>query len=111
MIIGLWDFGLGMVFQICRDLSRWFLEKGHKSGLNIHMGATKMYQDLKGIFWWSGMKKDVMEFVYSGLVCQDLRIEHQSSASVAWLGGLESRMNESYPGLFVLGKLSKTKIK
>lgn len=26
------------------------LEKGHRSGLSIHPGATKMYQDLKKMF-------------------------------------------------------------
>ena len=28
------------------------LEEGHRSGLSIHPGANKMYQDLKKNFWW-----------------------------------------------------------
>ena len=35
-----------------------------------------MYQDLKGLFWWPGMKEDVVEFVYSCLTCQKSKIEH-----------------------------------
>ncbi|XP_050890695.1 uncharacterized protein LOC127096125 [Lathyrus oleraceus] len=39
------------------ELKKSILEEGHRSGLSIHLGATKMYQDLKKIFEWSGMKK------------------------------------------------------
>lgn len=38
------------------------------SGLSIHPGATKMYEDLKKLFWWSDLKKEVAEFVYSYLI-------------------------------------------
>ena len=58
------------------ELRKLILEEGHKSSLSVHPGATKMYKDLKKIFWWSGMKKDVAKFVYSCLVCQKAKIEH-----------------------------------
>ena len=51
--------------------------EGHKSRLSIHLGMTKMYQDLKQSFWWNGMKTDVANFVASCLVCQKAKIEHQ----------------------------------
>ncbi|XP_070049371.1 uncharacterized protein [Nicotiana tomentosiformis] len=35
----------------------------HYSRYSIHPGATKMYHDIKGIYWWDGMKKDIAEFV------------------------------------------------
>ncbi|KEH41545.1 DNA/RNA polymerase superfamily protein, putative [Medicago truncatula] len=44
---------------------KMILEKSHRSSLSIHPGATKMYHDLKKIFWWSGLKRDVAQFVYS----------------------------------------------
>jgi hypothetical protein len=59
------------------ELKKGILEEGHKSKLSIHPGANKMYQDLKKIFWWPGMKKDVAEFVYACLTCQKSKIEHQ----------------------------------
>jgi len=34
------------------ELRRVILEEGHRSSLSIHPGATKMYQDLKKLFWW-----------------------------------------------------------
>jgi len=58
------------------ELKKRILDEGHKSSLSIHPGATKMYQDLKKLFLWPGMKKDIAEFVYACLVCQKLKIEH-----------------------------------
>jgi hypothetical protein len=45
------------------EFNRSILEEGHKSGLSIHLGATNMYQDLKRMFWWPRMKKEVVEFM------------------------------------------------
>ena len=51
------------------NLKKIILEKGHRSGFSIHLGATKKYQDLRKLFWWLGMKKEIAEFVYSFLIC------------------------------------------
>jgi len=59
------------------ELKKRILEEGQISSLSIHPGATKMYQDLKKLFWWPGMKKDIDEFVYACLICQKSKIEHQ----------------------------------
>ena len=59
------------------ELKKRILDEGHRSSLSIHPGATKMYKDLKRLFWWPGMKKDIAEFVYACLVCQKSKIEHQ----------------------------------
>lgn len=53
------------------------LEEGHRSGLSIHPSATKMYQDLKRIFWWPGMKREVVEFMYACLTCHKSKVKHQ----------------------------------
>jgi len=36
-----------------------------------------MYQDLKNLFLWPGMKRDVAEFVFACLVRQKFKTEHQ----------------------------------
>ncbi|XP_058751040.1 uncharacterized protein LOC131624068 [Vicia villosa] len=41
------------------NMKRMILEEAHRSNLSIHHGATKMYQDLKKIFWWPRMKEYV----------------------------------------------------
>ena len=59
------------------DLRKSILEGAHSGSFTIHPGSTKMYQDLKMSFWWSGMKRDVSEFVTKCLVCQRVKVEHQ----------------------------------
>jgi len=58
-------------------MRKLILEETHKSTLSIHPGATKMYLDLKKMFWWSGMKKVVEEYVAFCLVFQKEKVEHQ----------------------------------
>lgn len=48
-------------------LKKSIIGKGHRSGMSIHHGATKMYQDMKKLIWWPDKKKEVVEFVYVGL--------------------------------------------
>ena len=64
------------------EMKKVILEESHKSSLSIHPGATKMYHDLKKLFWWSGLKRDVAQFGYSCLVCQKSKIEHQKPAGM-----------------------------
>lgn len=64
------------------EIKKMILEESHRSSLSIHPGATKMYHDLKKIFWWSGLKRDVAQFVYSCLVCQKSKVEHQKPAGM-----------------------------
>ncbi|XP_070054438.1 uncharacterized protein [Nicotiana tomentosiformis] len=47
------------------------------SRYSIHPGATKMYHDIREIYWWDGMKKDIAEFVAQCPNYQQVKIEHQ----------------------------------
>ncbi|RVW49285.1 Transposon Ty3-I Gag-Pol polyprotein [Vitis vinifera] len=62
------------------DLRRELLEEAHCSRLAIHPGGTKMYKDLRQNYWWSGMKRDIAQFVAQCLVCQQVKAEHQRLA-------------------------------
>ena len=53
------------------------LEKAHGSQYSIHLGATKMYRDLREVYWWNGMKKDIASFVAKCRNCQQVKVEHQ----------------------------------
>lgn len=59
-----------------QELKKFIMEVGHISGLSIHLDATKMYENLKKIFQWPELKKEVVEFVYACLTCQKSKIEH-----------------------------------
>ncbi|GJY53553.1 putative nucleotidyltransferase, ribonuclease H [Tanacetum coccineum] len=62
------------------EIQEALLSEAHSSSVSIHPGSTKMYQDLKQNFWWSGMKKDVAEFLAKCLTCQQVKIEHQRAS-------------------------------
>ena len=64
------------------ELKKRILDEGHRCSLSIHPGATNTYQDLKRLFWWPGMKKEIAEFVYTCLICQKSKIEHQKPSSL-----------------------------
>ena len=58
-------------------LRRSILEEAHHATYTVHLRINKMYQDLKHIYWWEGIKKDVAKFVSRCLVCQQMKVKHQ----------------------------------
>ncbi|TYJ96004.1 pol protein [Cucumis melo var. makuwa] len=53
------------------------LSEAHSSPFSMHPGNTKMYQDLKRVYWWRNMKREVAEFVSKCLVCQQVKAPRQ----------------------------------
>ncbi|KAK8934991.1 hypothetical protein KSP39_PZI014260 [Platanthera zijinensis] len=51
--------------------------EAHHTKYSIHPGSTKMYHDLKKLFWWSGLKKDVALFVAKCQTCALVKAECQ----------------------------------
>ena len=64
------------------DVRQELLKEAHNSPYNIHPGGTKMYRDLKQYFWWHGMKRKIDRFISKGLVCQQVKAEHQRTTSL-----------------------------
>jgi len=58
-------------------LRKEILKESHDSMLTTHPGSTRMYWDLKSHFWWSGMKRDIADFVARCLTYQKVKAEHQ----------------------------------
>ena len=69
------------------DLINTILTEAHSSKYSIHPGATKMYRDLKQHFWWSRMKRDIVDFIAKCPNCQQVKYEHQRP------GGTHQRMS------------------
>ena len=59
------------------DLREETLRELHYSLFSVHLGGTKMYQDLRRQYYWSGMKRHVGDFVRRCLTCQQVKAEHQ----------------------------------
>ncbi|GKD19457.1 putative reverse transcriptase domain-containing protein, partial [Tanacetum coccineum] len=53
------------------------MDESYKSKYSVHLGAEKMYYDLRDRYWWSGMKKDIAEYVSECLSCLKVKAEHQ----------------------------------
>nr|GEW20490.1 hypothetical protein [Tanacetum cinerariifolium] len=56
-----------------RDL---IMHESHKSKYSIHPGSTKMYQDLRKLYWWPNMKADIATYVSQCLTCAKVKAEH-----------------------------------
>ncbi|GKB30855.1 putative reverse transcriptase domain-containing protein [Tanacetum coccineum] len=41
------------------DVRTLIMDEAHKSKYSVHPGADKMYYDLRDMYWWPGMKKDI----------------------------------------------------
>ncbi|GKB30202.1 putative reverse transcriptase domain-containing protein, partial [Tanacetum coccineum] len=39
------------------------MDEAHKTRYSVHPGADKMYHDLRDMYWWSGMKRDIATYV------------------------------------------------
>ena len=64
------------------DLREEILKEFHCSRFTVHPGGTKMYQDLRRQYYWSGMKRHVGNFVQRYLTCQQVKVEHQKLAGL-----------------------------
>ncbi|XP_070039468.1 uncharacterized protein [Nicotiana tomentosiformis] len=51
--------------------------EAHTSRYSVHLGSTKMYHDLKEVYWWNDMKRGVADLVAKCLNCQQVKAEHQ----------------------------------
>ncbi|KAA0033011.1 ty3-gypsy retrotransposon protein [Cucumis melo var. makuwa] len=53
------------------------LSEAHSSLFSMHPSSTKMYQDLKRVYWWRNMIREVAKFVSKCLVCQQVKAPRQ----------------------------------
>ena len=59
------------------ELQKRIMEETHSSRYLIHPDSTKMYRDLREVYWWNGMKKGIVEFVSKSPNHQQVKLEHQ----------------------------------
>ncbi|GKB83639.1 putative reverse transcriptase domain-containing protein [Tanacetum coccineum] len=59
------------------DVRTLIMDEAYKSKYSVHPGADKMYYDLRDMYWWPGMKKDIAVYVSKCLTCLKVKAEHQ----------------------------------
>ena len=72
----LWISGRLCVLDV-DNLREEILKEAHFAAYSVHLGATKMYHNIKDLYWWNGLKKDVVDYVSKCLTCQQVKAEHQ----------------------------------
>jgi hypothetical protein len=59
-------------FELCRKI----MDEAHCSRYSIHLGANKMYQELKKNFWWTRMKREIGKYVSECDTCRRVKANH-----------------------------------
>nr|GFC06249.1 putative reverse transcriptase domain-containing protein [Tanacetum cinerariifolium] len=49
---------------------------------SIHPSADKMHYDLRDLYWWPGMKRDIAKYVSRYLMCSKIKVEHQKPSGL-----------------------------
>ncbi|TYK24122.1 pol protein [Cucumis melo var. makuwa] len=80
------DKGLTFDGRLCvpedNAVKEELLKEAHSSLFAMHPRSTKMYQDLRCVYWWRNMKREVADFVSRCLVCQQVKAPRQRSVGL-----------------------------
>ena len=105
--IGLLKYKGQIYVSMDSDIRREILDELHTTPYSLHPAMTKMYQDLRTLYWWSGMKRDVVDYVAKCLTCQQVKAEHQRPVGLLQPLGIPEWIWEDITMDFVVG-LPKT---
>nr|GEV24215.1 putative reverse transcriptase domain-containing protein [Tanacetum cinerariifolium] len=64
------------------NLRTLIMNEAHATRYSIHLGADKMYYDLRGLYWWPKMKKDIAMYVSKCLTCSKVKAKHQKPSGL-----------------------------
>ncbi|GJT56456.1 putative reverse transcriptase domain-containing protein [Tanacetum coccineum] len=62
---------------LVRSVRTMIIDEAHRSKYSVHPGADKMYPDLRDMYWWSRMKRDIATYVSKCLTCSKVKADHQ----------------------------------
>lgn len=90
------------------NLRTLLLSEAHNLAYLIHPGSDKMYFDLRDLYWWPGMKRDVAQYVSECVTCLQVKAEHKKPLGLLvqpdWCGNGSTLLwtsSRSYQGLVV----------
>ncbi|XP_016704148.1 uncharacterized protein [Gossypium hirsutum] len=95
------------------DLRQSILRKVHSSPYTIHLGGNKMYWDLRELYWWPGLKREVLGFKLVSKTKDKVRLipDHLKAASDRQKSYADLKMRdiEYYVGGYVFLNVSPWK--
>jgi hypothetical protein len=57
-------------------LRKKILDEAHLSKFSMHPGSNKMYHDLKSLYWWTRIKREIAKYVSECDTCQRIKASH-----------------------------------
>nr|GFA50305.1 hypothetical protein [Tanacetum cinerariifolium] len=75
------------------DVRTLIMDEAYKSKYSVHLGATKMYYDLRDRYWWLGIKKDIA--VYERIAIDFLTKLHRTSSGHDTIWIIVDRLTKS----------------
>nr|GEZ70102.1 putative reverse transcriptase domain-containing protein [Tanacetum cinerariifolium] len=66
----------GIWVPLVEDVRMVILNEAHKSRYFVHPGVDKMYHDLRDVYWWLRMKRDIAIYISKCLTCTKVKAEH-----------------------------------
>jgi hypothetical protein len=58
------------------ELRQKILDEAHLSKFSMHPGSNKMYHDLRSLYWWTRMKREIAKYVPECDTCQRIKASH-----------------------------------
>jgi hypothetical protein len=58
------------------EIRKRILDEAHLSKISMHSGSNKMYHDLKSLYWWTRMKREIAKYVSECNTCQRIKASH-----------------------------------
>ncbi|GKD81877.1 putative reverse transcriptase domain-containing protein [Tanacetum coccineum] len=58
------------------------MSEAYATRYSIHPGVDKMYYDLRGLYWWPEIKKEIAMYVSKCLACSKVNAEHQKPSGL-----------------------------
>jgi hypothetical protein len=62
------------------ELRKKILDEAHLSKFSMHPGSNKMYHDLRSLYWWTRMKREIAKYVSECDTCQRIKPSHLKAA-------------------------------
>jgi hypothetical protein len=58
------------------ELKKKILDEAHLSKFSMYPGSNKMYHDLRSLYWWTRMKREIAKYVSECDTCQRIKASH-----------------------------------